>query len=79
MKKFFKSICNKAREKAESLIVKAETIVEDVKGDLATGTIGASIAGVVVVGLMIAAINAFFPDFFSNMFEAMEDKLGANW
>lgn len=79
MKKFFKSICNKVREKTESLIVKAETIVEDVKGDLATNTIGAIIIAVVIVGLLIVAINAFFPDFFSDMFDSMSSKLNTNW
>ena len=49
------------------------------KGELATNTIGGIIVGVVVVGLLIIAINQFFPDFFSDMFEKMSDKLNSNW
>ena len=55
------------------------TVIEDVKGDLATNTIGAIIVAVVIVGLLIVAINAFFPNFFTGMFQSMSQKLNANW
>lgn len=51
----------------------------DCRGDLATNTIGAIIIAVVIVGLLIAAIKTFFPGFFADMFDAMSDKLNANW
>ena len=34
---------------------------------------------VVIIGLLIVAINAFFPSFFSSMFQSMANKLNANW
>ena len=79
MKKFFSNIRKKACEKTANLAAKAATVIEDVKGDLATNTIGAIIVAVVIVGLLIMAINAFFPYFFSSMFSSMSDKLNANW
>jgi len=35
--------------------------------------------GVVIVGLLIVAINQFFPNFFSDMFDKMAEKLNGNW
>jgi len=37
------------------------------------------IIAVVIIGLLIVAINQFFPGFFQNMFSGMQDKLNANW
>ena len=51
----------------------------DRRGELATNTIGSIIIAVVIVGLLIVAINSFFPGFFSSMFGQMSDKLNANW
>ena len=51
----------------------------DTRGELATNTIGAIIIAVVIVGLLIVAINTFFPSFFSDMFSRMAEKLNANW
>ena len=53
--------------------------VQDVKGDLATNTIGAIIVAVVIIGILVLAINTFFPGFFTEMFNSMKDKLNANW
>ncbi len=53
--------------------------LRDVRGDLATNTIGAIIIAVVIIGLLVIAINAFFPGFFTNMFNSMQTKLNANW
>ena len=75
MKKLF----NTLKEKALMLLVLMQTTVEDVKGDLATNTIGAIIVAVVVIGLLITAINTFFPGFFTEMFGSMKDKLNGNW
>ena len=74
-----KKLLNSIRNKAQSLAVRAQTFVQDVKGDLATNTIGAIIVAVVIIGLLVVAINSFFPSFFTDMFEAMKDKLNANW
>ena len=51
----------------------------DQRGDLATNTIGGIIVAVVIIGLLIFAINAFFPNFFTSMFNSMQQKLNANW
>ena len=75
MKKFVHSICSKV----QSVFSRANDFVQDVKGDLATNTIGAIIVAVVIIGLLVVAINAFFPSFFTDMFNAMKDKLNANW
>ena len=74
-----KKMINSIRNKAQSLAVRAHTFVQDVKGDLATNTIGAIIVAVVIIGLLVVAINAFFPSFFTDMFNSMKDKLNANW
>lgn len=72
-------IINTIRNKAQSLSVKAHTMLTNNRGDLSTSTIGGIIVGVVVIGLLITAINAFFPGFFGDMFDSMSDKLNANW
>ena len=79
MKNFFKNIKNKAVALFTKAQAAVETVVKDVKGDLATNTIGAIIVAVVVIGLLITAINAFFPTFFTDMFGSMKDKLNGNW
>ncbi|NCB52755.1 MAG: hypothetical protein EOM54_12910 [Clostridia bacterium] len=75
MKKFFQTI----RKKISSTGNKAVTVLTDKKGELTTSTIGGIIIGVVLVGLLIVAINQFFPSFFQDMFDRMADKLNANW
>ena len=75
MKKFVRSICSKV----QSVFSRANDFVQDVKGDLATNTIGAIIVAVVIIGLLVVAINAFFPSFFTDMFNAMKDKLLVNF
>ena len=74
-----KKLIRSARNKFQNLCVRANTFVQDVKGDLATNTIGAIIVAVVIIGLLVVAINTFFPDFFADMFQSMQDKLNDNW
>ena len=75
MKKLFSSIHRKLQDAA----VKAQEVLADRRGDVAVNTIGAIIIAVVVIGLLVIAINAFFPNFFTGMFQAMQQKLNANW
>ena len=75
MKKLFNAI----RNKAQSLAVRTQTFIQDVKGDLATNTIGAIIVAVVIICLLVVAINAFFPTFFTDMFNGMKTRLNSNW
>ena len=75
MKKFF----NNLKQKALAAKTSVDTFVQDVKGDLATNTIGAIIVAVVIIGILVLAGTTFFPSFFTDMFEAMKDKLNANW
>ena len=75
MKKLFQSISKKIRNTGKQ----AAAVLTDRRGDLATNTIGGIIVGVVIIGLLIVAINQFFPGFFSDMFERMSDKLNGNW
>ena len=75
MKKFF----NTLKQKALAAKTSVNTFVQDVKGDLATNTIGAIIVAVVIIGILVLAVNTFFPGFFTDMFESMKDKLNANW
>ena len=75
MKKFV----NNLKQKALAAKTSVNTFVQDVKGDLATNTIGAIIVAVVIIGILVLAVNTFFPGFFTDMFEAMKDKLNANW
>ena len=74
-----KKMINSIRSKAQGLCVRAQTFVADVKGDLATNTIGAIIVAVVIIGILVLAVNTFFPGFFTDMFNSMKDKLNANW
>ena len=74
-----KKMINSIRNKAQSLAVRTHTFVQDVKGDLATNTIGAIIVAVVIIGLLVVAVNAFFPGFFTEMFNSMKTKLNDNW
>ena len=66
-------------KKHKGLHEKAGKLLRDRRGDLATNTIGAIIIAVVVIGLLVVAINSFFPDFFTGMFQSMQNKLNANW
>ena len=79
MKKFFSKLRSKFCEKTTAIAAKAATVIEDVKGDLATNTIGAIIVAVVIIGLLVVAVNTFFPGFFTEMFNSMKTKLNANW
>ncbi len=75
MKKVFSAIREKLCEKAAKLHCR----MTDRKGDLAVNTIGGIIIAVVLIGLLIVAIRAFFPGFFTAMFNSMQQKLNANW
>ncbi len=75
MRKLFHAI----REKIKNTGVKVGDVLTDNRGDLATNTIGGIIVAVVIVGLLIVAVNQFFPGFFTSMFNAMQQKLNANW
>lgn len=75
MKKLSQSIRRKLRDTGN----KAAAALTDRRGELATSTIGGIIVGVVIIGLLIIAINQFFPGFFSDMFDKMADKLNGNW
>ena len=75
MKHFIKAICSKAQD----LCVRAHNTLRDRRGDIAVSTIGGIIITVVVIGLLVVAINAFFPGFFGDMFNSMSQKLNANW
>ena len=72
-------VYNEVRCVAQAAGVRVLRFAKNCCGDLATNTIGAIIIAVVIVGLLIVAINAFFPGFFGDMFDAMSDKLNANW
>ena len=74
-----KKMINAIRNKAQSLAVRTQTFIQDVKGDLATNTIGAIIVAVVIIGLLVVAVNTFFPGFFTEMFNSMKTKLNTNW
>ena len=63
MKKFF----NNLKQKALAAKTSVNTFVQDVKGDLATNTIGAIIVAVVIIGILVLAVNTFFPGFFTDM------------
>ena len=75
MKNFF----NNLKQKALVAKTSVNTFVQDVKGDLATNTIGAIIVAVVIIGLLVVAVNTFFPGFFTEMFNSMKTKLNTNW
>ena len=75
MKKALKTIYRKIRGAG----IRATMLLRDTRGDLATNTIGGIIVAVVIIGLLIVAVNSFFPGFFTNMFSKMSDKLNANW
>ena len=75
MKKFFAGLKDKAIEGA----AKIRCLLTDRKGDLAVNTIGGIIIAVVIIGLLIVAIRAFFPNFFTTMFGSMRTKLNDLW
>ena len=74
-----KKLINSARSKFQNLCIRANNFVQDVKGDLATNTIGAINVALVINPLRVVAINTFFPTFFTDMFNSMKTKLNANW
>ena len=67
------------RKHVSKTISKANTVLSDTRGDLATNTIGGIIVAVVIIGLLIVAVNTFFPGFFTDMFGKMAEKLNGNW
>ena len=74
-----KKIINSISKKLHSAGDKAAYMLSDTRGDLATNTIGGIIVAVVIIGLLIIAINSFFPSFFTDMFGKMAEKLNSNW
>ena len=83
MMNFIRSTIRTARQKVNDLCVRtavrASSVIEDTRGDLATNTVGAIIVAVVIVGLLVAAVKAFFPTFFTNALKGMETRLNKNW
>ena len=79
MKKSIKTIGRTIGRKIRDAGIKTVVVLEDTKGELATSTIGGIIAGVVIIGLLMVAVNAFFPSFFADMFNSMKTKLNSNW
>ena len=69
----------KINRKAIAVQTRVTSFARDRKGDLATNTIGAIIVAVVIIGILVLAVNSFFPSFFTEMFNSMKDKLNANW
>ena len=74
-----KNLLETIRKKARDAGVRVRDLLHDRKGDIAVSTIGGIIITVVIIGLLVLAINAFFPGFFTNMFTSMSSKLNANW
>ena len=74
-----KKLINTLNRKSLAAQCRIMNFIHDRKGDLATNTIGAIIVAVVIVGLLVVAVNNFFPSFFAEMFESMKNKLNANW
>ena len=74
-----KKLINTLNRKSLAAKCRIMNFIHDRKGDLATNTIGAIIVAVVIVGLLVVAVNNFFPSFFSSMFKSMKTKLSANW
>ena len=89
MKKLFRSIRSKVNalcDKVSALCTKVRilcrsgsAVLASNRGDLSTNTIGAIIVAVVIIGLLIVAVNAFFPTFFSDMLNSMKTKLNGHW
>ena len=83
MMNFIRSTIRTARQKVNDLCVRTAVrtaaVVEDTRGDLATNTVGAIIVAVVIVGLLVVAVKAFFPTFFTNALKGMETRLNKNW
>lgn len=74
-----KLLTRSLRDRIRGIGKSTAAVLADTRGDLATNTIGGIIVAVVIIGLLIMAINAYFPNFFSDMFEKMSQKLNANW
>lgn len=74
-----KTMLNNLRTHIRAAADKGRSLILDRKGEVAVNTIGAIIIAVVIIGLLVVAINAFFPGFFSGMFNSMQQKLNANW
>ena len=74
-----KNLLETIRKKAHDAGACVRDLLHDHKGDIAVSTIGGIIITVVIIGLLVLAINAFFPGFFSGMFTSMSTKLNANW
>ena len=75
MKKKLTSLAGKVQDAC----IRVHSLLTDRRGDLAVSTIGGIIIAVVMVGLVVVAVKAFFPNFFTTMFNSMKTKLDANW
>ena len=74
-----KTMLNNIRTHLRAAAAKGRSILTDRRGEVAVNTIGAIIIAVVVIGLLIVAINAFFPNYYTNMFQSMQQHLNGNW
>ena len=73
------AVCGAINRAARRLFCQLRTFQASTTGDLATNYIGGIIIGVVIIGLAIVAIRAFFPNFFTSMFQSMQSKLNELW
>ena len=66
-------------KKMEGVYLRAQLLIEDKKGDITVNTIGGIIVGIIILGCLVVAANAFFGDgsggFFKDMFTAAQKKL----
>ena len=74
-----KKMLSNIRTKLCDAVARGRSILTDRRGEVAVNTIGAIIIAVVVIGLLIVAIRAFFPNFFTTMFQSMQQHLNGNW
>ena len=68
MKNKITMFCRKAR-------IKADAVLNDKSGDFITDHLGAFVVGVIVIGIFIAAVTGWLPNFLQDVFDYMSDSL----
>lgn len=75
VKKNFQALCVKAHIARENAKSKVNTFVSDIEGSDTTEKIGMVVVAIVIVGLLATAVNAFMPNFFTQIFTTAKEKL----
>ncbi len=74
-----KTFIQKLRQKALEAAARTRALLTSDSGELTTDQLGAWIVGIVIVGLLVAALKLTMPGIFTDLMNTLKEKLNALW